>query len=80
MHAGPSLNQRKCLCAVLKQLFPLDVQWAQQGVLLLNAVLTVRAQQAGSHAKKVRRGRLSCRAVACIQATRVLSGRSAQPT
>ncbi|GAB4820528.1 hypothetical protein N2152v2_007574 [Parachlorella kessleri] len=27
-------------------------KWAQQGVLLLNAVLTVRAQQAGSHAKK----------------------------
>lgn len=27
-------------------------KWAQQGVLLLNAVLTVRAHQAGSHAKK----------------------------
>lgn len=26
--------------------------WARQGVLLLNAVLTVRAHQAGSHAKK----------------------------
>lgn len=27
-------------------------QWAQQGVLLLNATLTVRAHQAGSHQKK----------------------------
>lgn len=27
-------------------------QWAQQGVLLLNATLTVRANQAGSHQKK----------------------------
>ncbi len=26
--------------------------WAEQGVLMLNAVLTVRAHQAGSHAKK----------------------------
>lgn len=28
------------------------VQWADQGVLLLNATLTVRANQAGSHQKK----------------------------
>jgi uracil-DNA glycosylase len=28
------------------------VGWAEQGVLLLNAVLTVRAHQAGSHARK----------------------------
>ena len=27
-------------------------RWAEQGVLLLNATLTVRAQQAGSHQKK----------------------------
>lgn len=27
-------------------------KWAQQGVLLLNAVLTVRAHSAASHAKK----------------------------
>jgi uracil-DNA glycosylase len=27
-------------------------RWASQGVLLLNATLTVRAQQAGSHQKK----------------------------
>ena len=27
-------------------------RWADQGVLLLNATLTVRAQQAGSHQKK----------------------------
>lgn len=27
-------------------------RWATQGVLLLNATLTVRAQQAGSHQKK----------------------------
>lgn len=28
------------------------IDWAKQGVLLLNATLTVRAQQAGSHQKK----------------------------
>lgn len=30
-------------------------RWAKQGVLLLNATLTVRAHQAGSHQKKVGR-------------------------
>lgn len=29
------------------------LQWAEQGVLLLNASLTVRAHTANSHAKKV---------------------------
>ena len=29
-------------------------KWAEQGVLLLNTVLTVRAHQANSHARKVR--------------------------
>ena len=29
-------------------------KWAEQGVLLLNTVLTVRAHEANSHAKKVR--------------------------
>ena len=31
------------------------LQWAEQGVLLLNTVLTVRAHEANSHAKKVGR-------------------------
>ena len=35
-------------------------QWAEQGVLLLNTVLTVRAHQANSHAKKVRNHYHSC--------------------
>ena len=34
-------------------------KWADQGVLLLNTVLTVRAHQANSHQKKI--GRASCR-------------------
>ena len=38
-------------------------RWAEQGVLLLNAVLTVRAHEAASHAEI---GRASCRERVCL--------------
>lgn len=36
------------------------VQWAEQGVLMLNASLTVRAHNANSHKKKVYRSLRAC--------------------
>jgi len=43
---------RQCPCST-KSCHVATLQWAEQGVLLLNASLTVRAHTANSHAKKV---------------------------
>ncbi len=49
------------------------LQWAEQGVLLLNTVLTVRAHTANSHAKKVRTLLSSlCHSIPCTPEARMV--------
>ena|SRR5690606_7181560 len=54
-HPPSLINIFKELRADIKKAYPLSgnlEHWAKQGVLLLNATLTVRASQAGSHQNK----------------------------
>ena len=45
-------RQAHGLCFSVNDGIPFPTRWADQGVLLLNATLTVRAHQAGSHQNK----------------------------
>lgn len=48
---GYSCGGALCALGLCEVLSVLSVQWSWQGVLLMNASLTVRAHQANSHAK-----------------------------